>query len=360
MIFQDVHLTIKESDVPAQRIDFKYIRQHADIAKVLAHYGCELTKDGGKQGQFKAQCPFHDDHKPSLKVNAERNIYHCFVCEAGGNIIDLVMHLEGLEVRSAAKLAAELSGIATTASGKPVDVATKAKGRRRPRSKPETQARQASGRQSSRDSTLSAAEDRPVNPPLTFALKNLITKHPFVQARGISTEMQELFGVGVATRGIMKDRLVFPIHNANGELVAYCGRFVSDDIPGDAPKYLLPSGFKKELELFNWHRVKDEPGPLVLVESYFSVLKLHELGCRCASPMGRSLSEEQIALLSKAAATEVVLLFDGDDPGRAAVTDVSRRLLAYGFDVIAPVVTEDFKPHNAPSEPLLKLFASNN
>jgi DNA primase len=156
----------------------------------------------------------------------------------------------------------------------------------------------------------------------------------------------------------MKDRLVFPIHNADGELVAYCGRWVVGDPPEDEPKYKQPPQFRKELELFNWHRVKNRAtdAPVVVVESFLSVVKLHER-YRVISPMGRSISEAQIELLKSGDVWSVVLLFDGDDPGRAAVTAVGRALLAHGFAVTEPVVAEDFKPHRSNNDELAAILA---
>jgi len=74
----------------ATRIDFKYVRQHADIARVIAHFGIDLHQDGSKPEQMKGLCPFHEDTKPSLKVNTERNIFNCFACKAKGNVLDFV------------------------------------------------------------------------------------------------------------------------------------------------------------------------------------------------------------------------------------------------------------------------------
>ena len=68
----------KEDDMPAERIDFKYVREHADFGKVLAAYGVELVKDGGKPGQFKALCPFHDDRSPSFWLDSSTNTWGCY------------------------------------------------------------------------------------------------------------------------------------------------------------------------------------------------------------------------------------------------------------------------------------------
>ena len=98
----------------AKWVDFKIIRQHLGFADVLAHYGINYQASGH---QVKVLCPFHDDHKPSLGVNLEKGVYNCFACGAGGNALDFVAHMEGLdpdnttELRKAALLAAKTFGI---------------------------------------------------------------------------------------------------------------------------------------------------------------------------------------------------------------------------------------------------------
>ena len=334
--------------MPAKRIDFRYIRQHADFAKVLAAYDLTLEKDGNRPGQFKCLCPFHDDQKPSLKINTERNVYHCFACEAGGNVLEFVMALEQCDIRAAAKTVADLSGIPY--SGGTVAATADRHAKVSPASVAE------------RSSELEAKAALPdTNPVLTFTLKNLVTEHPFIESRGLTPAMIETFGLGIAGRGIMKDRLVFPIHNAHGELVAYCGRYVGEEPPEDEPKYKQPPNFRKELELFNWHRAKerlDATRPVIVVESFFSAVKLHTwTDCPVVSPMGRSVSDAQLTLLKTDNVAEIMLLFDGDDPGRVAVTTVGRQLLAEGFRVSAPVVAENFKPHHCGEEELRGLVA---
>ncbi len=338
--------------MPAQRIDFRYVRQHADFAKVLAAYGIALEKDGGRPGQFKGLCPFHDDQKPSLKINTERNIYNCFPCGAGGNVLEFVMEYDECDLRAAAKTVADLSGIPYSDGSAPTATAVRRVApRRREIAAP-------------LPTTPTPAHDvaATANPVLTFVLKNLVTEHPFIASRGLSPAMIETFGLGIATRGIMKDRLVFPIHNANGELVAYCGRYVGDVPPEDEPKYKQPPNFRKEWELFNWHRAKERLGatrPVVVVESFFSTIKLHVVTeYPVVSPMGRSMSDNLLTLLKAGGVRRVMLLFDGDDPGRAAVTTVGRQLLAAGLEVTAPVVPEDFKPHRWTEENLRDLLAS--
>lgn len=313
--------------MPAKRVNFKEVRESADFAAVLSSYGIEVIKDGQRNGQYKALCPFHDDQDPSMKVNIEKNIFNCFACGAGGNILDFVMKMDECTVREAALKLANRSDVATPVSKK---TATSKSNKQVEKSQEDP-------------------DGVPYNKPLTFELTDLQTDHPFIKERGLTPEMINAFGLGIAKRGMMKNRLVFPIHNADGKLVAYCGRLVEGEASDDNPKYKQPPNFRKELELFNWHRrdrwQTEEDRYLILVESFLSVVKLHSWHYPVVSPMGRSLSKEQIAMIAAENYDEVVLLFDGDDPGRAAIAAVGRQLLDFGVCVTAPVVAEEFKPH---------------
>ncbi len=69
------------------------------------------------------------------------------------------------------------------------------------------------------------------NPPMTFELKNLDVKHPYLKQRGVGAKTIKEFGLGYCNRGLMKDRVVIPIHNPKGELVAYAGRAAGEPPP---------------------------------------------------------------------------------------------------------------------------------
>ena len=345
-----------EDELPTQHIDFKFVRANADIVAVAEHYGCNVEKDGRKEGQYRCLCPFHDDHKPSLKLNNERNIFNCFPCGKGGNVLDFVMLIEDVEIRPAAKLVAEICGIETYGGG-----------RRSPPQKPKERPKAANDSKPNRPPPASPDDEADEdwdgavsNPPLTFELKNLITDHPWLKERGLGPSEIREFGLGIASRGVMKDRLVFPIHDVKSRLVAYCGRYVGDDIPEDEMKYKLPKRFRKELELFNLHRALEieSESPVVIVESFFAAIVLHMLGYQCVALMGRSISAKQMELLKEAGVGEVILLLDGDDPGRLAVMTIGRQLLAHGLEVTAPVVAEDFKPHRLGIDQLLSVLRS--
>ena len=109
-----------------------------------------------------------------------------------------------------------------------------------------------------------------INPPLTFQLKNLDSDHEFFKERGILPATIEYFGLGYCSKGMMKDRIVIPIHDDQGQLVAYCGRAVNDEQIEAEGKYKMPVNFIKSEVVYNLHRQKD-PEHLVLVESFLSV-----------------------------------------------------------------------------------------
>src|SRR5262249_16299362 len=94
-----------------------------------------------------------------------------------------------------------------------------------------------------------------VNPPLKFTFKHLDNRHPYLtQDRGLTEATIDFFGLGHhAGKGIMQNRVVIPIHNEQGALVAYAGRSPGDPPEGEG-KYKFPPNFHKSLVLFNLHR----------------------------------------------------------------------------------------------------------
>ena len=136
----------------------------------------------------------------------------------------------------------------------------------------------------------------------------------------------------------MSGRIVIPIHNERGELVAYAGR----SIDGSEPRYKLPAGFKKSLELFNLHRaiVGNEERSVVIVEGFFDCMKVHEAGFPAVALIGSSLSKEQEDLLAKHF-RQAWLLLDGDDAGQAAADDCLARLARRMF--VRRAILEDGK-----------------
>ena len=147
--------------------------------------------------------------------------------------------------------------------------------------------------------------------------------HPYMQQRGIEDATAAEFGVGFyGGPGLMSGRIVIPIRNPSGEIVAYAGRALD----GRLPKYKLPAGFRKAWELFNVQRaVATRSKTAVVVEGYFDCLQVHQAGFGyVVALMGTSLSAEQEILVGRF--DRVVLLLDGDAAGRAASRVISAKL----------------------------------
>lgn len=317
-------------------IDFAFVKENASFERVLEHYNLQ-TRGTGQQRSI--CCPFHPDKRPSCRVELDKGIWHCFACEAHGNVLEFVARQEGNpeDLRGAAVKLAEICGIATAASrGKPAAKERQAAPHSRkvadqPKPQPKAQ---------TPVSEPPRASDGVVNPPLSFELR-LDPEHPYLAERGLSAELVATFGIGYCSRGVMAGRICIPIHNAKGELVAYAGRW-----PGEPPegveRYLLPKKFEKSRVLFNLHRVSDAMH-LVLVEGYWSVFRLHAMGVPVAALMGSSVSDEQLALLRDRGTRYITLLLDGDEPGRKA-RERALPALANSFLVRAPLVPDGEKP----------------
>jgi DNA primase len=121
----------------------------------------------------------------------------------------------------------------------------------------------------------------------------------------------------------MADRIVIPICNRQGQIVAYAGRAINEQLP----KYKLPKGFRKGRELFNVHRAAATAMPTaIVVEGYFDCMRVHQAGLpNVVALMGSSLSAHQEELLLKHF-QRVLLFLDGDQAGRQGSDVIARRL----------------------------------
>ena len=338
----------------APRVDFRHVRQHGSFEAVAAAYNIELKKDGPRPGQFKALCPFHEDTKPSLGINTEKNAYQCFACGAKGNILEFVREMEGLgekDLRSAALKLAEISGISPAPGG---DVAPSRRRVSKAEARKPADAAPPPAPPAAETPPDEALDGDPYNRVLTFELKTELDDalKVWLEGRGIDHHAQNIFGLGRASKRskTIGDRLAIPIHNAKGELVAYCGRYVGDDIPDDEPKYRLPGGFRKELEVFNLHRAVeklDRFRTVLVFESYLSVMRHHRHNA-CISFMGRDASQRQVELvvdhLKAAGAARAFVIADGDDPGRTGARAIAGALAPHLWSRVLDLADGE-KPH---------------
>jgi DNA primase len=315
-----IHLVTKGTPSMAQWVSFDEVKSRVSMKDVLAHYSLMqgVMEKPSKRGlELRLRCPFHEDKTPSLSISAETGKFHCFGCHAkGGDIFDFVVTKEGISGedrtknrRRAALLIADWFGVERSAAGAP----------------PPSPAAESSA--PVQDATPAREEpEAGTNPPLKFTFKHLDTRHSYLtQERGLKEATIDAFGLGYhAGKGIMHDRVVIPIHNERGELVAYAGRSLGDP-PEGSGKYAFPPNFKKSLVLFNLHRAREHATDgLIVVEGFFTVFEFFQRGRRnVVALMGSSMSKEQEQLIVETVGPKgrVLLALDNDEAGRKGSAD---------------------------------------
>lgn len=315
-------------------VDFQAVKATVSIVQILDHYGLTASfKPNGKGDSLSGPCPLHGGHNPTqFRVSIEKNCWHCFSeCHHGGNILDFVAYKEDCSIRESAILISDWFEVA------PPDLPV-ASGSN---SNQERSTAKVSSKKVAADTQADVSESAPSlpnpiepNKPLGFQLK-IETDHPYLTERGLTPETISHFGVGFCVKGSMANRIVIPVHNAVGALVAYAGRWPGDP-PDDTPKYKLPAGFGKSLEVFNLQRASTESQetPLIVVEGFFDCMKVWQAGVRrVVALMGSSLSqpqEEQIAQLVGTGG-QIGLMLDYDEAGISAREQALRRFASRAY-----------------------------
>jgi DNA primase len=337
-------------------VDFRAVKRDVSMVQVLEHYGLmgQMHQNGDS---ISGACPIHGgENKTAFRVSISKNCWNCFsTCQCGGNVLDFVAKKEDVSLLKAANLLVSWFELNSASNHKERDSrpnvnTAKAAPSMRDKSKYQGGAIVSS-------STLQVNEAEGENKPLGFELKNLQPEHPYLEERGLIPATVQTFGLGFCTKGLLKDRIAIPIHNANGQLVAYAGRW-----PGqtEKEKYQLPKGFKKSLELFNLHRtVAEGPGPLIITEGFFDCLALWQHGHkRVVALMGSSMSHRQEELIREHTTpwSNVLIMLDEDAAGRAGREDVARRLARWLFVKVHAFPTEGMQPDQISGDEIEQLF----
>jgi len=343
-------------------IDFTAVKAAVSFGQVLERYGLAAKMHSTRNGDgLDGPCPIHPDttSKDIFKVTLSKNCWYCHnsACKCGGNHLDFVAKMENCTAQEAALKLDNWFNLGL--AGKP-DSPPPAREHREPNSSARETSEQPLRphqivhQSRSPNRADDAVREEPIeegdgdNIPLSFKLDNLKTEHAYFAERGLTQQTVELFGLGFCAKGTMSGRVVIPIHNIEGQLVAYCGRLPGPPM-ADRPKYKLPNGFKKSFEVFNLDRamVEEQGLPLIVVEGFFDVMKLWQLGFhRVVSIMGSSLSARQEALLLKASESRqgIILMFDEDDAGRAGREKSLVRLARQTFVRVVPLPQEGAQP----------------
>ena len=302
-----------------RRADVRAIKEKIDIASVISRY-VTLKKSGAG---YKGRCPFHKDGSPSMTVNSEKGLWHCFGCGEGGDVIAFLMKIERLSFVEAAQRLADEAGVSFRSS----ESGEREKMREIHAAVAEhfadNLANRAEGRRA-REYLLSRGfpEESWAAYGLGFALPGWENvKRAFAKKYGA----KPLLDLGLLVEGKkgtydrFRDRTIFPIYDLSGRPIAFGGRSFEGE-----PKYLNSPKtplFDKGRVLYglSWAREAMAVGrTAILVEGYTDVLTLHRSGItEAVGSMGTALTQTQADLLGRFV-DEVVICYDRDSAGGAA------------------------------------------
>ncbi|MFN4143262.1 DNA primase [Aestuariivirga sp.] len=339
------------------------IRGRLPISSVV---GRKVTWDRRKsnpgKGDYWACCPFHGEKSPSFHVDDRKGRYHCFGCKASGDIFTFLVEKEGLSFPEAVeRLAAE--------AGLPMPVMSEAEARREEQRASLYDVMEMAARffeaelQSARGSRARGyLADRQLSPAiqkefrLGYAPDDRAALRTHLADKGITVEQMGEAGLVVSGEGIavaydrFRDRVMFPIRDPRGRVIAFGGRAMSKDVPAkylNSPETPL---FHKGNVLYNLDKARGpahERGTIIAVEGYVDVIAMHRAGLpQAVAPLGTALTEDQLRILWKQAA-EPVLCFDGDAAGLKAAhraLDLALPLLEPGHSLRFALLPEGQDP----------------
>lgn len=332
-------------------VDFKAVKAAITMEQVLEHYG---ILDQFKRGtdSLSGACPIHKGSNPTqFRISISKNIWNCFSeCKHGGNVLDFIARMDDVSIHAAVlkaiewfNLDPEAMSVESNQEAGESDETPKTSDT--PRPKPAAK-------------PAPVVENSAPNKPLQFRLDKLAREHPYLTERGLTLETIVDFGIGFCAKGMMAERIAIPIHNPEGNVVAYAGRFPGE-APEGTPKYKLPQGFRKSLELFNIDRAGKESGPLVIVEGFFGCMKLHQFGCRrVVALMGSTMSAAQEELIKRHTDrnSQIIVMLDEDEAGRAGREDMAVRLAKFVFVKVHTFTEDGQQPENLSAEEVKQLF----
>jgi len=308
--------------------DFDTVKERVDIVQVIGEHGVILKKSG--RG-FTGLCPFHSEKTPSFHVNVDTRSYKCFGCAESGDVFTFLEKIDGLTPAEALKVLAERAGVELTSRRDPAE--------------------------QEREKRLLAANDT-AHFYFRQALRGTERGKEvarYLADRGIKPEMVEKFGLGyapdswdglvgylrkkgytddeVVAAGLIgrsdrgpfdwfRDRLIVPIKDGRGRIIAFGGRAMRADQRG---KYVNSQGtvlFNKSATLYALDAARPairKQNAAVIVEGYFDAIALHQAGFEnTVASMGTALTEDQYHVLDAMRIERAIVAFDGDAAGQSS------------------------------------------
>ena len=331
------------------------IKSKVDIVELASEY-LALKKAGRN---FVGLCPFHQEKTASFTINREKQIFYCFGCGEGGNVITFLMKIAGKSFPEAIKELAEKTGVIlpsrlTSKDGREKDYLRESI----------TALNLKAAQQFSRNLFSPAgkeareylkkrgiAEETTKQFRLGYAPDNWRSLTDYIEGSGQPLKLAEQAGLVIAGKDggfydRFRGRLIFPIENVFGEVVAFGGRILDKG----EPKYLnSPESpvYIKGKNLYGLNKTKEEirkKGSAIIVEGYFDLISLWNAGiCNVVASLGTALTREHLELLRRYI-VEVVALFDADAAGRKALDRSLELFLGMRMKARALILPGDFDP----------------
>lgn len=331
------------------------IKMRNDLVTVIGKY--VRLKPAGSN--FVGCCPFHSEKTPSFTVFPEKNFF-CFGCGAGGDVITFVMRAENLDYRHAVEYLADAAGIAVpreqTFGSAPPKKELLTRERNFEMNKIAARYFHACLMSEKGKAGLEYLTSRKLTPAtvrhfgLGFAPDSFDGLYNVLTEKGFTfEEIRAAFLCGVSKVGkpydYFRNRVMFPIIDTVGNIVAFGGRVMDDS----KPKYLNSSDtpvFKKSRNLFALNFAKNaatgaggaandkvKPGEMILCEGYMDVIALHQAGfTNAVATLGTAVTPEQARIISRYAKT-LYVSYDSDDAGRRADERAIRLMGEVGVEV---------------------------
>lgn len=337
------------------------VRQAVDIVDLIGGY-YPLRRQGR---HFVALCPWHEDSRPSLQVNPDRQSWKCWVCNIGGDVFSFVMQREGIDFREALELLADRAGIVL------------------PQHAPPT--RRQAGSLHDKKALFEACvwAERQFRDCLQKSAEAEVARR-YYASRGIAASSEASFRLGFSPNrwqwlvdraaaaplslptleaaGIVgrnptggyydrfKGRVIFPIHDAQGRTIAFGGRVLPEFADDKSAKYVNSPEtrlFSKSEHVYGLDLAREgiaKSGNVVVVEGYTDVIMAHQFGLtNVVAVLGTALGERHIRLLRRYADT-ITLVLDGDDAGQRRTNEVLELFVAGEVDVRILTLPEGLDP----------------
>ncbi len=338
------------------------LKSQLNIVEVVAQY--VRLKRQGSGNRYIGLCPFHSEKTPSFHVNGQLQIYKCFGCDAGGDVYQFVQDSESLTFPETLKLLAERYGIPMPERHSSNDAESQRRAALLEMHEIAAEVFQSNLRGQTGEDARAYLEGRGVSrataDEFRVGLSDGAGQQLVQRLRKFGPDLMEQSGLVVARQegggfyDRFRGRLMFPIHNESGKVIAFGGRALRSN---DEPKYLNSPEtkiYKKSTVLYNLHRAKIEARKhdrMILVEGYMDVIGIYSAGIReVVASSGTALTVEQVRAIKRqvsqqqASTGRVVLNFDSDTAGMRSTEKYIGTLLSEGLRVSVVTIPGELDP----------------